>query len=63
MAGTSRRPHVVTPQRHDVGSTNLKVNKWQRCNVATLARVVFSSLKANGGAKLEASGIGDQGTY
>ena len=30
MAATSRHPHVVTPQRHDVGLTNLKVNKLQR---------------------------------
>ena len=26
-ATTSRRPHVVTPQRRDVGSTIIKVNK------------------------------------
>ena len=35
---TSRRPHVVTPQRRDVGSTNLKVNKWQRRDVVTSRR-------------------------
>ena len=54
MAGTSRRHHVVTPQRRDVGSTNLKVNKWQRRDVS--ASFVFSSLKAKRGAELEASG-------
>ena len=26
-AGASRRPHVVMSQRHDVGSTNTRVNK------------------------------------
>ena len=65
MAGTSRRPHVVTSQRRDVGSTNIKVNKQQcrdistlqRLNVATLQRrdvsesSVFSSLKAKKGVQ------------
>ena len=32
---TSRRPHVVTSQRRDVGSTNTTVNKQQRRDVAT----------------------------
>ena len=40
---TSRRPHVVTSQRRDVGSTNIKVNKRQvatsqRRDVATSRR-------------------------
>ena len=35
MAGTSRRPHVVTSQRRDVGSTNIKVNKRQRRDIST----------------------------
>ena len=43
----SRRPHVVTPQRRDVGSTNLKVNEWQRRDVS--ANSIFSSLKAKKG--------------
>ena len=38
MAGTSRRPHVVMSQRLDVGSTNIKVNKRQRRDVATSRR-------------------------
>ena len=51
---TSRRPHVVTSQRRDVGSTNVQVNKRQRRDVSTSS--AFSALKANGGADLEASG-------
>ena len=35
LAGTSRRPHVVTSQRRDVGSTNVEVNKQQHRDVAT----------------------------
>ena len=63
--------NVVTSQRRDVGSTNIKVNNRQRSdastsqrrNVATLQRrdmsasSAFSSLKAKMGAKLEVSGI------
>ena len=55
MAGTSRRPQVVTSQRRDVGSTNIKVNKRQRHDVS--ASSVFSSLKAKRGAEFEVSGI------
>ena len=55
MAGTSRRPHVVTSQRRDVGSTNIKVNNRQRRDVS--ANSVFSSLKAKRGAEFEVSGI------
>ena len=33
--GASRRPHVVTFQRRDVGSTNEKVIKQQRRDVST----------------------------
>ena len=68
---TSRRPNVATPQRRDVGSTNLKVNKWQRRDASTSRRLnvatwqrrdvsassVFSSLKAKKGAEFEALGI------
>ena len=55
MAGTSRRPNIVTSQRRDVESTYKEVNKrqrrdaptsrrsnvatLQRCNVATSTRV------------------------
>ena len=35
---TSRRPHVVTSQRRDVGSTIVQVNKRQRRDVATSRR-------------------------
>ena len=52
---TSRRPHVMTSQRCDVGSTNIKVNKRQRRDVS--ASSVFSSLKAKRGAEFEVSGI------
>ena len=55
MAGTSRRPHVVTSQRRDVGSTNIKVNNRQRRDVS--ASSAFSSLKAKKGAELEVSGL------
>ena len=71
MAGTSRRPHVVTSQRRDVGSTNIKVNNRQRRNASTSRRLnvatsqrrdvsassVFSSLKAKRGVEFEVSGI------
>ena len=33
-ARASRRPHVVTSQRHDVGSTNTGVNKQKRRDVS-----------------------------
>ena len=60
---TSRRPHVVTSQRRDVGLTNIKVNKRQRLNVATSQRrnvsasSVFSSLKEKRGVEFEVSRI------
>ena len=63
MAGTSRRPHVVKPQRRDVGSTNIKVNKQQRRDVSTSQRRDVSassaspSLKAKMGPEFEASGM------
>ena len=38
MAGTSRRPHIVTSQRRDVGSTNIKVNNRQRRDASTSRR-------------------------
>ena len=65
----SRRPHVVTSQRRDVGSTYIEVNKRQRrdVNVATLQRRDVSassasqSLKAKRG--LEFEGIRDRGSY
>ena len=56
----------MTSQRRDVGSTKLKVNKWQRRNASTSRRqreFCLLSLKAKRGAEFEASGIGDQGTY
>ena len=52
---TSRRPHVVTPQRRDVGSTNIKVNKLQCHDVS--ASSASPSLKAKRGLEFEASGI------
>ena len=55
MAGTSRRPHVVTSQLRDVGSTNIKVNKQQRRDVS--ASSVFLSLKAKRDTEFEVSGI------
>ena len=39
MVGTSRRPHVVTSQRRDVGSTNIKVKNRQRRDASTLRRL------------------------
>ena len=66
MAGTSRRPHIVTSQRRDVGSIKLKVNKWQRRDASTSRRLnefCLLSLKSKRGAEFEAWGIGDQGTY
>ena len=47
MAGTSRRPNVVTPQRRDIESTYIEVNKWQRRDVST--SYSSQSLKAKGG--------------
>ena len=38
MSGTSRHPNVTTSQRHDVGSTNIQVNKRQRRDVSTSRR-------------------------
>ena len=32
---TSRRPHVVTSQRRDIGSTNTEVNNQKRRDVST----------------------------
>ena len=58
-SGTSRRPHVVTSQCRDVGSTNVQVNKRQRRDVQrrdVSTSSASSALKANGGADLEASG-------
>ena len=46
---TSRRPHVVTFQRRDVGSTNIEVNNQKRCDVSTSRRqhgICTSSFKA-----------------
>ena len=43
---TSRRPHIVTPQRRDVGSTNIKVNKRQHRDVS--ASFASQSLKQKG---------------
>ena len=66
MAGTSRRPNVVTPQcrdvestykevnklqRRDVESTYKEVNKLQRCNVS--ASYSSQSLKAKGGPEFK----------
>ena len=42
--------NVVTSQRRDVGSTNIKVNKQQRRDVS--ASSVFSSLKAKKGCRI-----------
>ena len=71
MVGTSRPPNVMTSQRRDVGSTNIKVNNQQRRDVSTSRRLnvatsqrrdvsassVFLSLKAKRGAEFEVSGI------
>ena len=46
---TSRRPHVVTSQRDDVGSTNKEVNKQKHRDVSTSRRqreICPPSLKA-----------------
>ena len=56
MGGTSRRPNVATPQRRDVGSTNIKVNKRQRRDVS--ASSASPPLKAKRGPEFEA--IGDR---
>ena len=47
--------NVVTPQRRDVGSTNIKVNKRQRRDVS--ASSASPSLKAKRGPEFEVSGI------
>ena len=70
-APTSRRPHVVTPQRRDVESIYKEFNKWRRPNVTKLQRRDVSasyssqSLKAKGDQNSGGGGggIGDQGTY
>ena len=55
--------NVVTPQRRDVGSTNIKVNKRQRRDVSTSQRFKVSassaspSLKAERGPEFGALGI------
>ena len=49
-SGASRRSHVVTFPRRDVGSTIVQVNKRQRRDVS--ASSVFPALKENGGADL-----------
>ena len=36
---TSRRPHVVTSQRRNIGSTNIKVNNMQRRDASTSRRL------------------------
>ena len=63
LAGTSRRPNIATSPRRDVGSTNLKVNKWQHHDASTSRRLrefCLLSLKEKRGAKLEVSRIGDR---
>ena len=54
MSGTSRRPHVATSPRRDVGSTTMQVNKKQRRDVH--ANAVFSSFKSKQEEELEVSG-------
>ena len=54
---TSRRPHIVTSQRRDVGSTFIEVNKRQRRDVS--ANSASQSLKAKRGPKFEGSEIED----
>ena len=51
MAGTSRRPHIVTSQRRNVGSTYIEVNKRQRRDVS--ASYASQSLKAKRGPELK----------
>ena len=61
---TSRRPHVVTSQRHDVGSTYIEVNKRQRRDVAMSRRqreFCLSIIKSKKGTRIR--GIGDRGWY
>ena len=43
VAATSRRPHVVTFQRRDVGSTDTEVNNQKRRDVSTLQRCDVST--------------------
>ena len=63
MAGTSRRPHVVTSPRRDVPTSRRWVNQYKIQQSATSRRrvvsasSVFSSLKAKRGAKFEVLGI------
>ena len=60
----SRRPHVVTSQRLDVGSTYIEVNKRQRRDVAMSRRqreFFLSIIKRKKGTIIR--GIGDQGAY
>ena len=42
---TSRRLHVVTFQRRDVGSTNTEVNNHKRLNVSTSRRLNIATLQ------------------
>ena len=61
---TSRRPHVVTSQRHDVGSTYIEVNKRQRHDVSTSRRqreFCLSIIKSKKGTRIR--GIRDRGAY
>ena len=44
-SATSRRPHVVTFQRRDVGSTNTEVNNQKRRDVSTLRRLNVATLQ------------------
>ena len=55
LAGNSRRPHFMTFQRRDVGSTNIEVNKRQCRDVSAIS--ASPSLKAKKGPEFEASRI------
>ena len=53
---TARRPHAVTSQRRDVGSTNIEVNKRQRREVSSSHVNSISaspSLKAKSGPEFK----------
>ena len=61
LAGTSRRPNVMTSQRRNVGSTKIEVNKRQRRDVETSRRqrdFCLSIIKRKKGP--EFSGIKDR---
>ena len=64
VVATSRRPHVVTSQRRDVGSTYIEVNKRQCRDVSASRRqceFYLSIIKSKKGTRIQR--IGDRGEY